>query len=277
MTNEIGPIDAGSVKVGDAQIAYEAYGVGDTDKRSLVFLHGYSIQSTGAIYRPLFAELLADFNIYAVDMRGHGNSSAYFEGWSFRKVADDIAALVDGLSLKDPVHAGHSFGGFMGMLTQIQHPQTFSALCLLASSAASGGVATPKEVETTFVNEGRNKAVLRPFFEAMYLKPIATEEYDPLVDSATLLDPSMHAAYFGRDYPSIVITDQLSAIDVPVLMLNGTQDTVVSPVEQHHTAAGLPRCKEINFSDEGHMLPLESPVRTAREIRYFCTHDVGLN
>jgi pimeloyl-ACP methyl ester carboxylesterase len=264
-------IDCRYVNVSGVDLAYQVFGRGE---RPLLFLHGYSIQSTGIIYADLFNALGSEFTVYAFDMRGHGGSAGVTENWTMAQVADDIAGAVQALGLRGAMHADHSFGGFMGLLTELRHPSTFSALVLLAPSAASGGKATPEEVKSTITNEGKNGAIMRDLYSQMYARSVDDHKIQPLVDSVALMDRSIHQAYFYREYPSVVITDRLAEIKVPVLHLLGAHDNVVAPQEQHLTARSLPLGKEIIFSDEGHMLPLESPQRTAREIANFCEYDI---
>lgn len=263
--------DSRYVNVNGADFAYQVFGHGE---RTLLFLHGYSIQSTGIIYADLFNALGSEFSVYAFDMRGHGGSAGVIRNWTMAQVADDIAGAVQTLGLREVVHAGHSFGGFMGLLTELRHPGTFSALVLLAPSAASGGKATPEEVKSTITNEGKNNMIMRDLYSQMYMQPVDNDKVQPLVDSVALMDRSVHQAYFYREYPAVVITDRLAEIKAPVLHLLGAHDSVVAPEEQHLTARGLSFGKEIIFADEGHMLPLESPERTAREIAYFCEYDI---
>src|SRR5207302_4682146 len=47
----------------------------------------------------------------AHDRRGHGRSSQPWEGNEMDTYADDLAALVEKLDLKDAIHVGHSTGG----------------------------------------------------------------------------------------------------------------------------------------------------------------------
>jgi non-heme chloroperoxidase len=47
----------------------------------------------------------------AHDRRGHGRSSQPWNGNEMNTYADDLAALVDALGLRDAIHVGHSTGG----------------------------------------------------------------------------------------------------------------------------------------------------------------------
>ena len=51
------------------------------------------------------------FGCIAHDRRGHGRSSQPWNGNDMDTYADDLAALVEELDLKDAVHVGHSTGG----------------------------------------------------------------------------------------------------------------------------------------------------------------------
>src|SRR6476646_3849253 len=51
------------------------------------------------------------FRVVAHDRRGHGRSSQAWFGNDMDGYADDLAALIDALDLKDAVHVGHSTGG----------------------------------------------------------------------------------------------------------------------------------------------------------------------
>ncbi len=51
------------------------------------------------------------FRVVAHDRRGHGRSTQVADGHDMDHYADDLAAVVGHLDLKDAVHVGHSTGG----------------------------------------------------------------------------------------------------------------------------------------------------------------------
>lgn len=262
-----------TVEVNGARLAYRSHGTGGerTDaRRALVFGHGYALRGTADIYEALFARLAPDFDVYALDLRGHGASAASFAGWSQAAIADDMAGFVDRLGLRGAVYAGHSLGGFTGLFAQIRHPGTFSALALLATAAAGGGVAPPG-LKEAFVTRGRDPGFAQEAFAGMYLHP-GPDDVRRAAAAVGLIDPSVHETFFSN-FAATTIAGRLSEIRAPVLVLNGGRDTVVSPAEQHKTALGLPRTKEVVFSGEGHMLPIEAADVTAREMLSFFRYD----
>lgn len=255
------------VEADGVDLAYEVIGE-ESGKPSLVFIHGYSMRSTGTLYAPLYRHLAEAFTIYALDTRGHG-ASAHLIDWSFVKMANDVAAAVKNLGLVGAFHAGHSYGGFMGLLTELHHPGTFAALNLLAPAAASGGGATPDEVKAVVATSGHNRDVMRSLYSGMYVAPPAEDHLGEVLDAVTLMDLRVHDTYFWHEYLNINIMDRLSEITLPVLSVTGGRDLIVTPHEQRSTSAALPDSKEVSFSNAGHMLPFESPERVAREIIRF--------
>lgn len=258
-------------EVNGTRLAYQIHSNG-VRRRPLVLVHGYALRATGDIYAALIAQLVVKFDVYALDLRGHGGSASSFTGWSQTAIADDVAAFVAKLGLRGALFAGHSLGGFTGMLAQIRHPGTFSALALLATAVAAGGSVADGTKEA-FMNNAKDKTFTEPAFAAMYLRP-NKDNIGKSVDAISLIDPSVHDAFF-TNYARNVITEELSNISVPVLLINGRRDTVVAPEQQHATALGLANSKEVIFSNEGHMMPIEAPDATAREMINFFLHDIA--
>ena len=259
-------------EVNGVRLSYEARAEG-SGKPVAVFAHGYTGRSTGDdLYGQLLGVLEENFTIYALDLRGHGLSAAEgIEDWSMTAVADDVAAFVRALGLEKPLLIGHSFGGFTGMYCEIRHPDTFGALCLITPGSAEGGKDTPPELESLWIDHGND----REFLLNTLLGSDHTlyQDYPTAhIDAVILMDRRVHLAYFG-EYRARIIIDQLKRIKIPVLLVTGALDDVVPLPTQHATAMAIPNCKEVIFTTEGHLLPLESPARVAREIVSFWQHE----
>ena len=70
-------------------------------KPPLVLLHG--ITDDGLCWAPV-AEVLADkHDVIMVDLRGHGKSEAPENGYDYRTMAAEVAGLINGLELENPV------------------------------------------------------------------------------------------------------------------------------------------------------------------------------
>ncbi|MER7672341.1 alpha/beta hydrolase [Kitasatospora sp. NPDC096128] len=88
------------------RLAYEDYGTG----RPIVFVASWALNADMWEYQiPYFVE--RGYRCIALDRRGHGRSDRPSGGYDMDTVADDLAALLEHLDLRDAVLVGHSMGG----------------------------------------------------------------------------------------------------------------------------------------------------------------------
>ena len=87
-------------------INYKDWGKG----QPIVFHHGWPLCSDDWDAQMLFF-LDKGYRVVAHDRRGHGRSSQVGDGHDMDHYADDVAAVVEHLDLKNAIHVGHSTGG----------------------------------------------------------------------------------------------------------------------------------------------------------------------
>src|SRR5437762_6347427 len=78
--------------------------------QAVVFSHGWPL-SADAFEDQMYFLAAHGFRCIGHDRRGHGRSSQPWTGNDMDTYADDLAALVEALDLKDAIHVGHSTGG----------------------------------------------------------------------------------------------------------------------------------------------------------------------
>jgi non-heme chloroperoxidase len=89
-----------------AGIYYKDWGQG----QPIIFHHGWPLSADDWDAQLLFF-LHQGYRVIAHDRRGHGRSTQTATGNDMDTYADDVAALVLGLDLQDAIHVGHSTGG----------------------------------------------------------------------------------------------------------------------------------------------------------------------
>jgi len=94
---------------------YLSWGAEQIDLPSALLLHG--VTSSAQSWVRVGPALANRYRVYALDMRGHGDSIKPSKGvYSLRHTADDAAAFIDILGLERPLLMGHSWGGATAMV-----------------------------------------------------------------------------------------------------------------------------------------------------------------
>lgn len=89
-----------------AQIAYQVSGSGKT---SLIFIHGWSLDSR--LWRNQIDYFSNDYNVIMIDLAGHGNSSYNRKNYTMTAFANDIKAVITKENIESAILIGHSMGG----------------------------------------------------------------------------------------------------------------------------------------------------------------------
>ena len=85
------------------------YYIKGTDKKALVFVHGYSCSSE--YWWPQLEYFSKDHTVIAVDIAGHGKSGLNRQEYSMDAFGNDVTSVIEHLDLEEVVLIGHSMGG----------------------------------------------------------------------------------------------------------------------------------------------------------------------
>lgn len=114
------------VRNGTVELAVESLGLGP----ALVVGHGLSGNRHVSLEQ--FTPVRDMYRLVAFDQRGHGDSTPLTDlaAYDPQAMADDIAAVLDGLELRRAVVAGESMGAVGAVLFALQHPERVDKLLL---------------------------------------------------------------------------------------------------------------------------------------------------
>jgi non-heme chloroperoxidase len=138
------------------EIFYKDWGTG----QPIVFSHGWPLSSDDWDAQMMFF-LNHGYRVIASDRRGHGRSAQVGDGHDMDHYADDLAAVVEHLDLKDAIHVGHSTGGGEVAHYLARHGQG------RASKAALICAVPPLMVKTAANPDGLPKKVFDDFQTAL--------------------------------------------------------------------------------------------------------------
>lgn len=102
----------------------------------MILIHGNF--SSSLFYSPLLERLPKDLHVFAIDLRGFGDSSYKKRVKSLKELADDIKSFMELKSLKNAFIAGWSLGGGVALEFAAAYPKMISKLILINSASHKG-------------------------------------------------------------------------------------------------------------------------------------------
>ena len=140
------PTNAEIVLINGKNIYYEVYGQGTP----LFLLHGYTQSS--AAWREHVKHYSDEYQVFLVDLTGHGKSDAFTERLSIKKVAEDLNKLIQHLKLKKINAFGFSFGGDVLYQLALINPSIIDSIVTIGS-LGSWSIKGYPEIEQSFTYE----------------------------------------------------------------------------------------------------------------------------
>jgi non-heme chloroperoxidase len=219
------------------QIFYKDWG--DKSAQPIVFSHGWPLSADDWDGQMLFF-LQQGYRVIAHDRRGHGRSSQIDTGHDMDHYADDLAALTEHLDLRRAIHVGHSTGGGEVARYIARHGSERVAKAVLISAVP------PIMLKTAANPDGLPMAVFdgiragvasnRPqFYKDLTLPFYGFNRPGAKVSEGIRehwwlqgMMGSIQAHYLGvKAFSETDFTQDLTAIDVPTLVMHGTDDQIV--------------------------------------------------
>ncbi len=215
---------------------------GPKDAQPVVFHHGWPLSSDDWDAQMLFF-LANGYRVVAHDRRGHGRSAQVGTGHDMDHYAADASAVAEYLDLRNAVHIGHSTGGgeVARYVAKFGQPQGRVAKAVLVSAVP------PLMVKSEANPDGTPIAVFDGFRQALaanraqfFLDVASGPFYGFNRDGATVSDGVVrnwwrqgtmggaNAHYEGiKAFSETDQTEDLKAITVPTLVLQGDDDQIV--------------------------------------------------
>ncbi len=241
--------------------------MGDTSGKPLLLIHGLTDNSrTWSLMVPF---LKGKYHIYAIDLRGHGMTSAPECCYTISDFAYDAKLFLDAMNIDKADVVGHSLGSFTTQGLAARYPEKVNKV-VLVSTAITGGSGpggwlwdnvmpvkepfdpnskfmmewywSPKPVDQTFIKHMREESAAVP------LHVWKGAVYD--VDGGTL-------------------AHKTSLITAPTMIFWGDQDPLMNAAAQEPLKKAFPKARYEVFPGFGHNMFWEDPQRAASLIDDF--------
>lgn len=219
------------------RIFYKDWGA--KDAQPVVFSHGWPLSADAWDGQMLFM-VQQGYRVIAHDRRGHGRSDQPATGNDMDSYADDLAAVIEALDLKQAVLVGHSTGG-----GEIAHYVGRHGTARVAKMVLVGAVPPTMAKSEAYPNglplsvfddirkgvaDNRSQFYLDlaiPFF-GFNREGVSVNEGLQKSFWGQGMAGSMLGQYLCiREFSEVDYTDDLKAIDVPTLVIHGDDDQMV--------------------------------------------------
>jgi non-heme chloroperoxidase len=248
---------------GGTQIYFKDWGQGPV----VTFSHGWPLSSDAWDGQMLFLAQQG-FRVVAHDRRGHGRSSQASSGNDMDGYADDLAAVIEALDLKDATLVGHSTGGgevarYIGRhgSKRVQKAVLIAAVppLMLQTQANPEGLAIEVFDAIRAGVAGDRSQYYKDLAIAFYgANRIGAKVSQGILDQFWLWSMQAGAKNAYESIKAISETDfteDLKKIDVPTLVMHGEDDQIVPVHDSARKSARLIRgAKEIYYPGAPHGL-----------------------
>ncbi len=249
----------------------------------VVLVHGTGFH--GYVWKPIAQALSNDYQVFAIDQRGHGDSPKPETGYAWSLFADDLYQFLTALHLTNVAAVGHSGGATTIALCAAAHPG------LIGRAVLIDPILVPRFVDgQTFENPMAQRARKRrmlwesrtSMFHSYRMRPpFNTWREDVLwayIEEGTALHsdgrvelkcPGAIEAQVFENAPNSKGFDVLPHVDVPVLVVRGESTDVFPEASAALAVSLLPQARLKTIARSTHFVPMERPEAVERAIRKF--------
>lgn len=231
---------------------YRVEGPENAPVLTLAHAQGFTLDSWAA----QIAYFSDRYRVLALDLRGHGDTAMAGKPYRIEDLALDILALLDALGIDQTHYAGASLGGMAGFALAQDHAErllsvTFVTTQGILPQASIDGQRTATAVMRKDGAEARADAVLERYLRKGY-RESNPESYAELRRQFTT-NPVEGYAEAGDAIFAMNFDPRIGEIDVPTMVIAGSDDIATTPERMALYRDGIPGAKMSVISNAGHM------------------------
>ncbi|WP_372964679.1 alpha/beta fold hydrolase [Marinobacter sp.] len=261
-------LKADSISVGDLNIAYlrnSEANSGDT----IVLIHGFGANKDN--WTRLAKELTGDFNVYAIDLPGHGDSSKPLDlGYQLEEQVRHLAGILAALNINEMHMLGNSMGGAITALYAATYPEQIKTAVLFDPA----GIVEHKNKLLELVVAGDNPLIPTKPGDFERLMEFAMEQR-PFIPWP-MLSVMEEQAIANQEINKVIFTDiqeagfesdfrnAITQIEGPVLIVWGKEDRILDYRNAILFQEAISGSQLKLLEGIGHAPMIEAPEESAR-------------
>ena len=263
------------VDVSGSKLSYQDSGKG----LPVIFIHAFPLN------RRMWDEQVAAFErrcrVIAIDLRGFGDSEPIEGIYTVDQMASDVKGVMSALDIESAVLVGLSMGGYASFAFYRLYRDAVLGL-VLSNTRATADSPEAREKRLNSAKRAESEGTTASVSEMVSLliggKTAASRE--DIVRRVRGLAESTPAATIAAAQRGMASrpdsTPILESIDVPVLVVGGTDDAIVGRAEVESMQQRIPGSTIRIIEDAGHLSNLERPAEFNRVLSDFLTSRMGL-
>lgn len=241
---------------------------GNPHGHAVILLHGYS--DSWFSYSRVLPLIDPRYHVYALDLRGHGESDRPAGGYAMRDLAADVLAFMDDRRLTRVTVVGHSMGSFVAQQLALAAPERIARLVLIGSGT------TPRQILGIAALDSAVQSLrdpvpvefVREFQVGTVYQPISDQFLDGAINESRKLPArvwqGLMAGMLATDPPA-----GLSGKRIPTAIFWGARDATFGRSEQDALVTMVDGAELAVYPETGHALHWERPAEFVRDLHAF--------
>lgn len=240
--------------------------LGDPDGKPTLLIHGYTDNSRSW---SLLAPYLKGRHLFAIDLRGHGKSSAPDCCYAVTDFANDAYLFLQAKGIEKADVIGHSLGSLTAQMLAAQHPDKVNKIVLISSTtfvgAGPGSWLWDNVMPLTAPIDPNSKFMIDWYWNP---NPVTPDFIDrERTESAEVPIQVWHGVLWGLSTVDLRPIEPL--IKAPVLILWGDQDQLFDAKHQDGLKTAFPAAQHETFAGAGHNMFWEFPEKVGSIVNAF--------
>lgn len=262
--------NSGTVHANGIDIHYRTDG---TDGPWVVLAHALGVDHQ--LWDSIAQRLASRHRVLRYDARGHGKTSAPHGAYTLFQLADDVAGLLDALSIEQAHFVGLSMGGMVGQVLGVRHPHRLLSLTLCDTVSYTPVSAHAMWDERIGQVEAHGMSgIVEPTIQRWLTTPFREAHPDVVERIRSLLRATPPHGYVGTclAIKALDTRSSLARIACPTLVITGEQDTGAPVEAAREIASHIPDARLKVISDAAHLAPIEQEEAFLADLDEFFGH-----